>query len=147
MNVIKKLDTQDHTDFLISWWRERNGLFVDLDNVLMRVVMHAKPSAELGHPVPLLIGTNSLHSHLLGSTNPKLLSLNINQYVPDYASNIFQGYLYAAERFEPTLSVHSLTATISEGPVDFTYQRLLLPVRTRFGAQAILTYSQPIQLT
>ena len=133
-------------DTLVSWWRERDGLFVDLDNVLMKVVMHAKPSPELGHPVPLLIGTESFHSKLLGSTNPKLLSLNIKKHVPEYASEIFSGYVYATDFFEPVHSVHSLTATISEGPVDFTYERLLLPVRTKVGAQAVLTFSQPIQL-
>ncbi len=146
MSLDQHLSFENDIDFLVSWWRERNGLFVDLDEVLMKVVMHAKPSRELGHPVPRLIGTESLHSKILGSTNPKLLSVNINKYVPEYASEIFDGYLYASENFEPVLSAHSLTATISEGPVDFTYQRLLLPVRTRVGAEAILTYSQPIQL-
>lgn len=133
-------------DFLIAWWRERDGLFVDLDQVLMKVVMHAKPSLELGHPVPLLIGTESFHSRLLGSTNPKLLSLNIKKHVPEYASEVFSGYVHATDFFEPVHSVHSLAATISEGPVDFTYERLLLPVRTKVGAQAILTFSQQIQL-
>lgn len=146
MNMSGKPAFDNDIDYLVSWWRERNGLFVDLDNVLMKVAMHAKPSRELGHPVPRLIGTDSFHYKLLGTTNPKLLSVNINNYVPRYASEIFEGYLYASENFEPVLSVHSLCATISEGPVDFTYQRLLLPVRTRVGGEAILTYSQPIQL-
>ncbi len=146
MTTMERFKFEDDIDNLVSWWRERNGLFVDLDNVLMKVVMQSKPSRELGHPVPLLIGTESLSARVLGSTNPKKLSMNINKYIPRYASDNFQGYLYAAEKFEPTLSVHSLTAEISEGPIDFTYQRLLLPVRTRAGAQAMLTYSQPIRL-
>ncbi|MEM9063270.1 MAG: hypothetical protein AAGD13_22655 [Pseudomonadota bacterium] len=131
-------------DYLVSWWRERNGLFVDLDNVLMKVALHAKPSRDVGQPVPLLIGTESLHSKLLGP-NPKLLSLNLTS-LPEYSSEVFDGYLYASERFEPVHSVHALAAQLTGGPVDFKYERLLLPVRTKIGAEAILTYSRPIQL-
>ncbi|MEL7467015.1 MAG: hypothetical protein ACFB03_20510 [Paracoccaceae bacterium] len=146
MTPLNKFSFDNDIDHLVSWWRERDGLFVDLDNVLMKVAMHAKPSRQLGHPVPLLIGTESLHSRVLGSPNPKLLSLNIKSYFPEYASEVFDGYLYASDNFEPVQSVHSLVANMSEGPVDFRYERLLLPVRTRVGAEAILTYSRPIQL-
>lgn len=146
MNFADKQLFDNDIDHLVSWWRERNGLFVDLDNVLMKVAMHAKPSRDVGRPVPLLIGTESFHYKLLGSPNPKLLSLNLKAYVPKYAAEVFEGYVHASEYFEPVHSVQSLTATITGGPVDFTYERLLLPVRTKMGAEAILTYSRPIQL-
>lgn len=146
MKVAGNPSFDNDIDQLVTWWRERNGLFVDLDNVLMKVAMHQKPSRNVGRPVPLLIGTESFHYKLLGSPNPKLLSLNLKSYVPDYAAEIFQGYVYASEHFEPVHSVESLVATITGGPVDFKYERLLLPVRTTMGAEAILTYSRPIQL-
>ena len=146
MTMPQSLMFDDDIDNLVSWWRERNGLFVDLDNVLMKVVMQSKPSRTVGRPVPLLVGSETLTARLLGSTNPKLLSLNIKQYFPQFVSETFEDYLHAADTFEPTLSLRCLTTSTSEGPVDVTYQRLLLPVRPQVGAEAILTYSLPVQL-
>lgn len=131
---------------MMSWWRERDGLYVDIADVQPFITLHRRPRPQDTSPMPLLVGPWSLQAKIAGSHDPAELH---DVYVNNSSTrceDAIASQRYALETRTPLLTEHHIAVRTKLGDRAGHYQRLIMPVHTAKGAQFLITYSELTRL-
>lgn len=130
---------------LAQWWRDNDGRFVNLGEVLQHTVVHKAPSATDLAPTPLLLGADCWQAKLLGDDDVNIFHQVLGG-MPDYAAAAAENHRLLFENWAPQTGEGLLRAQLPTGAVHAFYKRILMPVVTGAGDKLIMTYSEPVTL-
>lgn len=134
------------TDDVLDWWWQNGGLLSGFENFENVMDIYTAPSKEDTIPNPTHLGADSLAAQSFDIKTSHQLTKILRDLPKPYLKSLVLSQADAAIG-KPTITYPKISVSLpkSTTAVNFTYKRLLLPVRDISGKEYVINYSQPIR--
>ncbi|MEP3297593.1 MAG: helix-turn-helix transcriptional regulator [Pseudoruegeria sp.] len=141
-----KKGSRPSTDDIMDWWWQNGGLLSGFENFETCMDIYTAPAPEDDMPNISHLGKDSLAAQSFNIESPEELSSIFRELPKPYLKALVLSQAEASIG-EPTISYPKISVTLpsSSRTVDFTYKRLLLPVKDHSGRKFVINYSQPVR--
>lgn len=131
---------------ILSVWRGENALLDDFKKFMPHITIHERPEVPGGFPEPIYIGARSLQCRVFETGEAIAFRRILATQLPDYSRRARRAQLDVVNSWRPAAASGYIRVEVNKRQKSLSYNRIIIPVRTKLGRSLVITKSLPISV-